>query len=760
MAGNIKGITIKLDGDTGSLTSDIREADSNLKSLESQLKAVDKALKLDPSNVELISQKQELLNSAIEQTKAKLEAEQAAAEQAAQALEEGTITQQEYDALQTEIQNTSNKLKELENAAKECSSTMGQQFEAVGEKIQDVGKKVEDVGKNLSTNVTAPIVGAGGAMMAAFVEVDSGLDKIAAGTGATGQALENLQDIALDLAVEIPSSFDDAGNAVAAVNTRFGVADSALKDLSGRFLMLSRITGEDVTSSINGTQTALASFNLDASAADGYLDALLATSQRSGASISELNNLVAANASTFIDMGLSIDDALAFLGELELSGADSTAVMGGLRRALADAVAEGIPLSDSLATLQNDMANAANSAEATQMAIDLFGNKSGPVIARLAQQGKLDFTTLSNAAVDYSGTLDTTYQNVASSTDDMKGSINEVKEAGAEFGEAVSGNLAPILSSLADELSDLSDWWGTLDSDTQNAIVKAALIVAAIGPVITIIGILIGSVGNIISSIGALTTFITGTLIPAFGSMSSFITASVLPVIIELAPVILAVVAAVAAVVAIIEAVKSVIENADAWIWGFQELWEGLKETFQSVWDKVCEVKDGIVETVGGLVDEVVEFFTSFDAFAWGKDLLDGFIDGLRSMWSSFTGAVSDIAQYIKDNLGFSEPVDGPLSGPRGFHTFAPDMIDLWNEGIYDNLDEVQRSAQDMAGTMASGLQSGLDYTGPLNNISGQLANLGNGSDRVINLYMGNDRLGTAIARNNQRAAYISGGRA
>lgn len=757
MAGkNIKGITIKLDGDTGSLTSDIRTADSNLKSLENQLKAVDKALKLDPSNMQLLTEKQDLLNQEIEQTKDKLEAEKAAAEQAAQALEEGTITQQEYDALQAEIQNTSTKLKELENAAKDAGSVIGSSMQAAGEKIQELGGKVEDFGKSYSQNITAPIVGVGAASIAAFAEVDAGLDTIAMNTGATGQALEDLRGIASDLAVEIPSSFEDAGNAVASVNTRFGLTDQALRDLSGKFLQFSRVTGSDVTQSVNDAQSALAIWNLDVSNAGDYLDYLLATSQRTGASVGELNNLVTANATTFQQMGFSISDAVTFLGDLELSGADSTAVMGGLRRALADAAKNGVPLSQALSDLQEQMQGATTDSEAMQYAIDLFGTKSGPVIANLAAQGKLDFESLGTSLDDFSGTLDTTYENVRSSTDDMQGSMNQLKEAGAALGESVGTVVAPMFSDLAEKLGEVSDWWNQLDGDTQTAIINAALIVAAIGPVITIIGSLITNVGVIISTFGTLATLITGTLIPALTAEGAVITGVALPAVVALAAPILAVVAAIAAVVAIIEAVKSVIENADAWIWGFQELWEGLKDTFQSVWDKIVEVKDGIVENISGLADDVGGFFTDLvdGALTWGSDMLENFVDGIYNAWSSLTTAVADVAGYIADYLGFSEPDKGPLSR---FHTFAPDMLDLWNEGVYDNLDTVQQSSEAMAATVQGGLSQTVDYSDALSNIGGQLSDIGTG-DVVVNAYFGRERVGTVVASASARSNYVGGG--
>lgn len=95
-----------------------------------------------------------------------------------------------------------------------------------------------------------------------------------------------------------------------------------------------------------------------------------------------------------------------------------------------------------------------------------------------------------------------------------------------------------------------------------------------------------------------------------------------------------------------------------------------IKEKGKELVDKV---KDGFMDKVEG-------------AKQWGKDLIDNFINGLKEKWENLKSTVSDIAGSIKDILGFSEPKLGPLSN---FHTYAPDMMDLFMQGINDNKDRL-----------------------------------------------------------------------
>ena len=72
-AGNIKGITIEIGGDTTKLSKALSGVNSSCSSLQKELREVDKLLKLDPSNTELLAQKQKILKEAIGSTKEKLD---------------------------------------------------------------------------------------------------------------------------------------------------------------------------------------------------------------------------------------------------------------------------------------------------------------------------------------------------------------------------------------------------------------------------------------------------------------------------------------------------------------------------------------------------------------------------------------------------------------------------------------------------------------------------------------------------------------
>lgn len=99
----------------------------------------------------------------------------------------------------------------------------------------------------------------------------------------------------------------------------------------------------------------------------------------------------------------------------------------------------------------------------------------------------------------------------------------------------------------------------------------------------------------------------------------------------------------------------------------------------------------------------------------WGRDLIDNFIAGIKERWENLKSAVSDTAQVVKDFLGFSEPEKGPLSD---FHTYAPDMMDLYAEGIEKNSGKVLEKVEKLSGKIKEKLGEVEDYFSTVSNIA------------------------------------------
>ena len=497
--GRITGITIELKADANGFQKSIKKIDGSLRQTQASLKDVNKLLRFNPGNTELLTQKQKYLKKSIEETKAKLKELRETADR----VTPESIGEEKYDALQREIIETESKLKNLQGKYRDFGSVAGQKLQAVGASMKELGGTIQNVGKELSTKLTAPILALGGASVAAFKTVDSGYDIMIAKTGATGDAAEKLRGIMNNLASEIPTDFETAGAAVGEVNTRFGITGDELEDLSGKFIKFAKLNNTDVSTSIDGVQKALSAYGLGAESAGSYLDRLNKVGQDTGVSVDKLTSGLVTNGTAFQELGLSIDQSTVFMGQLEKSGANSETVLNGMRKALKNATAEGKPLDQALAELQNTIKNGTGSMDGLTAAYDLFG-KSGDQIYGAVKNGTLDFEALGETVDDVSGNINATFEETKDPIDEFKTAMNELKIIGAEIGSTVLEVLKPALDQLKIILETLKEKWESLSPAQQEMIVKVALIVAAIGPLLTVLGGVITAAGTIISVLGML----------------------------------------------------------------------------------------------------------------------------------------------------------------------------------------------------------------------------------------------------------------
>lgn len=493
MAGRIAGITIEIGGDTTKLQSSLKGVDKSIRQTQSALKDVNKLLKLNPGNTELLTQKQRNLKKAINETEDRLKELRKASEN----VTPDSIGQDKYDALQREIIDTENKLKSLEKEYKDFGSVGAQKIKAVGDKMQKLGDGMKDVGGKLTKYVTGPIVALGAGSMAAWKEVDNALDIVTKKTGASGDALAEMQQQVRDIATSMPTTFEDAGTAIGEVNTRFGLTGDALKDLSEDFLKFASINDTDVNNSIDTIQSAMAAFNTEVEKAPEVLDLFTAAGQQTGVPIEALAESVKKNATALQEMGFGLEDSVMFLAELDKSGADSQTVLAGLKGALKNATKEGKPMNEALHDIQDSLKNAASDTEAAQLATELFGSKAGAAIAEYVRNGQLDFESLGVSMEEYAGLVSQTYEETQDPMDELTTAMNEMKDLGYEIAESAAPIITEAMSVLRDVIKDLKEKWDELTPAQQEAVVQFALAAAAIGPVLVILGQVIGVIGAI-----------------------------------------------------------------------------------------------------------------------------------------------------------------------------------------------------------------------------------------------------------------------
>ena len=538
-------------------------------------------------------------------------------------------------------------------------------MDAVAKKVDAVGQSLQKVGTSLSKNLTAPIVAVGAASVKAFNEVDEGLDTITQKTGATGEEAEAMGEIMKNLATSIPTDFKTAGEAVGEVSTKFGVTGDELESLSGQFVKFAQLNNTDVSNSIDSVQKALSAYGLGAESAEGFLDRLNKTAQETGADVDKLSTGIVSNATAFREMGLSIDESVVFMGQLERSGANSETVLNGMRKALKNATAEGKPLDVALAELQNTILNGTDSMDGLTAAYDIFG-KSGDQIYGAVKDGTINFVDLATAMTDAGNSVSDTFEGTLDPTDEFKTTMNELKVVGADVGGTLLQMVIPVIRQVGEIITKVKEAWEGLSPETQQMIIKAAGIVAAVGPVLVVIGKVVSGISSIIS--------IGSALVAAIGAIS--------------APVV-AVVAVIGGLIAIGVALYKNWDEICAWATRVKdrvtESWNNMKQNVAESWNNMKQnaanamdaIKSKVEQNGGGIkgvlktaVEGYVNLwkagFEQINNLTGGKlgEALNAVSSKLNQIKNTFTSVFEGAKQVVSNAINY---IRGLLSGELSF---------------------------------------------------------------------------------------------
>lgn len=172
-------------------------------------------------------------------------------------------------------------------------------------------------------------------------------------------------------------------------------------------------------------------------------------------------------------------------------------------------------------------------------------------------------------------------------------------------------------------------------------------------------------------------------------------------------------------------------------------LGEGLVMAIPTIIEQIPTILSNIIEAFAQLAPMLLS-----GAAEWGGDLIDGLVSGISNGISRVQDAVAEVAQGIRDFIGFSEPERGPLSN---FHTFMPDMFDLLTEGVEEGTPEFEAT---------------LNRTLSMPTLGGAAAlaegygSFGGGSEMMtpVNIFIGQEKLDTIMLRSAQNSTYRRGG--
>jgi heme oxygenase len=337
----------------------------------------------------------------------------------------------------------------------------------------------------------------------------------------------------------------------------------------------------------------------------------------------------------------------------------------------------------------------------TQTNLEDFAKKMGKTYDQMSEGEKVltRYAFVLDATKDAQGDFARTSDGAANTFRVFQESL---KELGASLGEQI----LPIITPIVQAINSLIQKFAALPAPIRKIIVVIGLLVAAIGPVIMIIGLFMTSVGAIIAQAPIIAAAFAS-MIPAIKGLA----ASFIELTVAAAPWLL-LAAAIAA------AGYAVYKNWDDISAGAQKMANKVKEAFNDLKDRVESVRN----TIANVIPDIEKFFEElpskilnalkagaqhikeeFDrmiktAKESGQHFIDGFVQGIMSRIEKIVNAVKEVANTVKQFLGFTRPDKGPL---HEYEQWMPHFMQGLTKGIKSNIGLIKGAVDDVAKTMA-----------------------------------------------------------
>lgn len=720
---SIKGITIKIGGDTTGLDKALKETNKKSRELESELKAVDKALKLDPNNVTLVKQKQDLLKDSIKETKSKLDVLKEAQSQVTAQYKKGEIDAGQYRAFQRELETTKSKLSSLKDEKKNIH-VIGTAFKEAKDKVEPVIKKVEKVGSVIggATGKAVKFTATLGKIDTAMIgKAADGFKKytqtigvgLAAVTTALAANVETSREWNSDM-TKLKTNAETSGNDFDFMKSKMqdlvaitGESDSSIEALSN--LMAVGFSDEQMTPAINALSGAVEKFpdTLKIESLSDSLQETLAT----GAATGQFSELIGR-------MGDSVDDFNAGLqnctseAERQQYALDWLANSGlseindeyqSANKSTLDYERASFELQDALASLGTAFTPVM--AGAKGMAAD-FLTKSLPAVQKLSGGFTQLFDGVSSLLDAYdSGGLDGLTEQIPIVISGLFSSASEtLAENAPTLITAATTVLTSIIQSLAQSApslinsilpSLLNGFFGLI-----NALVSTipTLVPELVQGAITLFLGLIDGLNDVIKQLmpmlPSLIKQITDTLIenlPAIIEGGFQLLTGLITGLTECTPDLIN------AIIALIPVITdSLTENLPALVKAGMKLIVALAKGLP---DAIPDIINALPEIIGAIIDG----FKEVDWLDLGANILKGILNGLVSAVSGIWSVVRDVGSAIID--GFCDFFD--IHSPsrvmaKKVGQYLPSGIAVGMEDTADEpVDEAQAIVDSVAGVSA-----------------------------------------------------------
>lgn len=530
-----------------------------------------------------------------------------------------------------------------------------QKFDEYAEKAGKVGQAVQTAGQHMM-KVTTAIGGVAAASVTVAANFEQQMSKVQAISGATAEETDKLTESARQWGRDTKYSATEAGEAFEYMALAGWKTDDMLEGIGG-ILNLAAASAMDLGTASDIVTDYLTAFGLSAKDAGKFADEMAYAMSHSNTTTEALGEAYKNCAATAASMGYSVEETTAVLMTMANAGVKGgeagTALNAIMTRLATDTKGCATELAKYGVEVYDAQGNMNSLSSILTGVRGVWNNLTDEQQANLAKTiaGTNQFSALqtimsglSDEAIasgmsfsDYAEALQncdgTASDMAATMQDNLLGRLTQLKSKLEDIGITVGNALLPFMEKAVAKIGELADKFAALSPQQQETILKIAGVVAAIGPLLTIVGKAISVSGQLSSGIGK----VVGKL-AAMGTTASGATGGMAVLKGALA----AITSPVGIAVAAIAAITAVIVT----LWNTNE---DFRNKITEIWDRIKNTVSNVFNTLKSTVSNVFNSIKSTATSVW-----NAIKNAITTPINAAKNAVHNAIEAIKSKFNFT----------------------------------------------------------------------------------------------------------
>lgn len=411
------------------------------------------------------------------------------------------------------LRNAEKGAKQLDSEFARTAKNIGRNLDAAGQRINALGDQAIKTGKTLSLRLSAPVAALGGAIIGIAGSFQKEMNAVRAVSGATGADFQMLREQAKALGSTTQFSAGQAAQGMQFLARAGFNANEIVAAMPGT-LALAAAGQLELGRAADIASNVLTGMRLETDQAARVADVLAKAAASANTDVEQLGEAMKFVAPVAAEAGFSLEDTAAAIGKLSDAGLQGTLAGTGLRKIMSELITPTSQINDKLKEAGVSATDAAgnmlplaqvigNVKEAGITGADamaLFGERAGPAMAVLLNEGEASLAAASTELQNAGGTADR-LANVQ--LEGLFGAFTELKSAleGLAIAIADSGML-DFFERMIDKTTVFVRNLSTLNPEVLRMGTVIGGIAIALGPALIAIGVFTKLIGLGTSALG------------------------------------------------------------------------------------------------------------------------------------------------------------------------------------------------------------------------------------------------------------------